>query len=194
MSELSPPIDATAATKSSVRSVVARAAAHLGKTDFPMGERAALRRLDPEHPGGRIAAVCRLLALCGWDVGGTPTDILSRWALILHALALMSAPGRDPHDPRASAGGAIAESGLSEARFTRLLTARGLAFRDHVPRIARFLAAKGQRLDCRPLAELVFAHDRNEQKAEEIRLRLATQYYAALSRKGAAAEDRETNA
>lgn len=170
--------------------VIAGAAHRLGDAEFPTGERAALRRLDPTHPGGRIAAVCRLLDKCGWDLERTSPDDLRRWTLVLHTLALMSGPGTNPHDPAKPTGGTIADAGLSEARFARLLTARGPAFRDLLPRLARFLAAQHQRLDCAPLAELVFRESWNEERAEQIRLRLAAQYYAARAHQDGASGDR----
>lgn len=151
------------------------------------GERAALRRLDPAAPGSGVGAVCRLLLRADVAVEGFDADDLHRLALTLHVLALLSGSGADPHDPRTSAGRGFADAGLSEARFRRLLTARGPAFRDQVVRVARFLAGRAQRLDCRQFIRLILVEGADEEAAEETRIRLARDYYAALYRKDQAA-------
>jgi CRISPR system Cascade subunit CasB len=182
MSKITPANEARPSAAPRIGQIVARVAGQLGRAEFSTGERAALRRLDPDNPRAGIGTACRLLHLAGFDVVAASSDQLKRWTLALHAMALMSGPGVDPHDPSKRAGSAFAEAGLSEQRFTRLLCASGPAFREQIPRLARFLAAKGQRLDWEPIARLVLCEGRDEQTAEEIRLRLAAQYYAARAK------------
>lgn len=146
------------------------------------GDRAALRRLDPEAPEGGIGAVCRVLIRAGVAVERLDVKDLRRAAHALHLLALLSGSGADPHDPRLPAGRGLAEARLSEARFRRFLTARGPAFRDQATHLARFLAGRGQRLHCGPLIRLLLVEGDDEDAAEAIRLELAAQYYAALHR------------
>src|SRR5262249_42281420 len=143
---------------------------------------------------GSIGAVCRLLHVAGLDIGPASPEQLKRWALVLHGMALMSGPGTSPHDPSTRPGGAFANAGLSEQRFTRLLVARGPAFRDQIPRIARFVAGQGHRFDWEPLARLILYEGRNEEAAEDIRLRLAAQFYAVRARAEDTEKQRETNA
>jgi CRISPR system Cascade subunit CasB len=162
--------------------IVARTASRLGAVNFPTGERAALRRLSPEDPSSGIGAVCRLLHMAGFDGGQASPEHLKRWALVLHGMALMSGPGTNPHNPSKRPGGAFADAKLSDQRFTRLLNARGPAFRDLIPRLARFVAGQGQSFDWEPLARLILYEGRNEQVAEDIRLRIAAQFYAARAK------------
>ena len=151
------------------------------------GRRAgALRRLDPAAPGSGVGAVCRLLLRADVAVEGFDADDLHRLALTLHVLALLSGSGADRTIPGRPRPG-FADAGLSEARFRRLLTARGPAFRDQVVRVARFLAGRAQRLDCRQFIRLILVEGADEEAAEETRIRLARDYYAALYRKDQAA-------
>jgi CRISPR system Cascade subunit CasB len=182
MSKITPTDEAHHSAAPRIGQIVARVASQLGRAEFSTGDRATLRRLDPDNPRAGIGTACRLLQAAGFDIGVANSDQLKRWTLALHGMALMSGPGVDPHNPSKRAGSAIADAGLSEQRFTRLLCASGPAFREQIPRLARFLAAKGQRFDWEPLARLVLCEGRDEQAAEEIRLRLAAQYYSARAK------------
>jgi CRISPR system Cascade subunit CasB len=182
MSKIAPADESRPSAALRIGQIVARIASQIGRAEFSTAERATLRRLDPDNPRAGIGTACRLLHAAGFDVVAANSDQLKRWTLALHGMALMSGPGLDPHDPSKRAGSAIAEAGLSEQRFTRLLCASGPAFREQIPRLARFLAAKGQRLNWEPIARLVLCEGRDEQAAEEIRLRLAAQYYAARAK------------
>ncbi|SFU70648.1 CRISPR system Cascade subunit CasB [Methylobacterium sp. 174MFSha1.1] len=145
------------------------------------GERATLRRLDPANPENGIGAVCRLLLACGVEIERLDAPALRRVALAVHFQALLSGSGADPQAP-VRAGAGLVQAGLSEGRFRRFLTARGPAFDDQIPRLARFLAGRGQRLDARPLVELILLGGEDGSRAEDIRLILARDYYFALGK------------
>ena len=71
------------------REIVARLAAELATPGFPRGDLAALRRMDPDAPG-RTPVLLRMLARHAADRLDCAVDELGRWALVLHAMALMA--------------------------------------------------------------------------------------------------------
>ncbi len=161
-------------------------ATELAERDYPRGRLAALRRMDPDRPG-RVAALHALLAEC--DVPEhiyRDNDMLSRWALIVHGMALM-AP--DHHRAPSAVGASLCgERGLDQAiikeqRLAQILNARGAAFRALIPRICRHLKAQNRAVDWLELAWLVLHEGRNEARAEEARLRIARAYYRAAQQR-----------
>jgi CRISPR system Cascade subunit CasB len=76
----------------------------------------------------------------------------------------------------------LARADVSENRVTRLLTAHGDAFRQQIPRLLRLMASRGVAPNWHELGKLILATDRDEERAETLRLRIAGQYYATLSR------------
>ena len=94
------------------------------------GERAALARLDPdgELRPHQIAALARALIHADLEPERWDPDTWRRWALIAHGMALAGyASG--------SLGNQLCAAGVSESRVTKLLTSRGDAFRQLLPRI-----------------------------------------------------------
>lgn len=152
------------------------ASRHLDK-----GEVAGLRRLDPDAPF-EPAFYEVLLGIVepalGHDVG---RDAEKRWALLIHAMALM-AP--DPHLKGADAGAALAETGYAEARLERLLHARGETLAPQLVAMARFLRAKGKPIDWDRLAPLVL--DPDGAAAESARRAVARAYWRHLHKQSKA--------
>ena len=165
------------------------------------GDLAALRRMDPDAPAH--AAFWRLMAKHDLLRGGAWDE---EWALILHGIALMTptnagegAP-RTAHDGYMPVGKALflggaerrTESGFySDARFNRLLTARGPMLRTLLARMFRMLASNNVSFNWREMAEFILSqHD--EEEAEKRRRRLARDYYRA-ERSGAQASDEQND-
>ncbi len=150
----------------------------LGQESFGTGPLAELRRMDPKLAFASEPALHRLLARYVPDdwLRGTGTN---RWALLVHLLAL-AAP--DHHRGGASLGAALFAAGYSEGRLTRLLEARVEEFATVLPRMVRFLVAKGERLNPFELARLVIWRG-----AEPDRLRIARDYYRAEAKQPEAA-------
>lgn len=169
----------------SAGSTVATIAGVLGREGFPRGDLAILRRLDPDCASA--PAFWRLLTLAVPPERRRSPEVERRWALILHAMALM-VPHH--HDASTRVGRALHAAGYSEQRLGRLLDARGAQFRALVPRLCRQLAHKAQPLDWRELGRLILATERHEDEAESIRLAIARAYYGAE----AAAKKAETTA
>jgi CRISPR system Cascade subunit CasB len=145
------------------------------------GERAALARLQPEAlQPHQLAALARALLAAGLSPEQWHADTWPRWALIAHGVALAG------HDGKQKLGKQLAHAGVSESRVTKLLTSRGDAFTQLLPRVLRLLASKGVAPNWRELGELVLiesSSQRNHQaKAEELRLQIAGPYFSALAR------------
>ena len=102
-----------------------------------------------------------------------------RWALIAHGMALAG------HDGAGRLGWQLAQAGVAESRVTKLLTARGDAFTQLLPRVLRLLASQSVRPNWKELGTLVLKEGSQEpedvQQAEHIRLRIAGAYFSAQS-------------
>lgn len=155
-------------------------AAHVTKAG--PGDRAALARMDPDalRPH-EIAALSRALLVAGLQPETWRPETWPRWALIAHGMALAG------HDGAGRLGRQLAQAGVAESRVTKLLTARGEAFRQLLPRVLRLMASKGVRPNWFELGELVLKEDSNThedtQRAEQLRMRIAGTYFSALAAK-----------
>lgn len=136
------------------------------------GERADLRRGDPDDPGSPAfwRIVVTHLAPRGFiDLEAPSNRALSQWVVILGSLAELEGL----HNPRARLGRALAEAGYSELRLTRLLRAEGGQLLDAVRQMVHFLSAKGTDVDVAEIARLVLFD------GAWIRRSIASHYYAA---------------
>ncbi|MDI9335265.1 MAG: type I-E CRISPR-associated protein Cse2/CasB [Cytophagales bacterium] len=145
------------------------------------GDRAALARLKPEAlQPHQLAALARALTAAGLAPEQWYADTWPRWALIAHGMALAG------HDGKQKLGRQLAYAGVSESRVTKLLTSRGDAFTQLLPRVLRLMASKGVAPNWCELGELVLKESsslRSHQAvAEEIRLQIAGPYFSALAR------------
>ena len=94
------------------------------------------------------------------------------WEVILKGMARMF-PFH--HDKNISLGGALGNSGFSEARVTKLLRSSGYAFFECVRRVSVFLASNGQRVNWTEFAALILSS--NPEQKTEIREKIAVDYY-----------------
>ena len=155
---------------------LAKIASRLANDGFPMGDYAALRRMNPQTPSSHAEiAAERLLA----SAGAAPTGEADRkrWLLIIHCLALT----RGQHSHRASTGSVLAQVQYSEERINRLLSADFEVIADVLPRLARFLGAKGAAIDWLPLARIARWTGRAENRADQSRNRVAREYARATA-------------
>lgn len=182
MNELS--IDTVPTVRAEVsasRSPYGALAAHVQRAG--PGDRAALARLAPDalRPH-EIAALSRALLSAGLQPETWRAETWPRWALIAHGMALAG------HDGVGRLGRQLAQAGVAESRVTRLLTARGDAFRQLLPRVLRLLASKGVQPNWFELGELILKEDSIERddasRAEQLRMRIAGPYFSALAAKG----------
>jgi CRISPR system Cascade subunit CasB len=143
------------------------------------GQRAALARLDPdgELRPHQVAALSRALIYAGIEPDTLKPESWRAWALIAHGMALAG------HDANQSLGRQLSSAGVSESRVTKLLTSRGVAFRQVLPRLLRLLASKGIAPNWHELGGLILNQARDEEKAEAIRLKIAGRFFAAEAKK-----------
>jgi CRISPR system Cascade subunit CasB len=132
------------------------------------GDIAELRRLDPDQPNA--PAFFRIMA----RVAPEASDHTARRCA--HLLRILAIKPEKLSDDRL--GRIMADAGVSESRVQRLLTARGEAMRDQLRLIARRLANYGN-LPWRGFAQLLLV---SEQHADDVRLRVARDYWRALDR------------
>jgi CRISPR system Cascade subunit CasB len=141
------------------------------------GEKAALRRMKPEamRPH-QIAALSRAMVQAELDAANWEPETWRRWALIAHGMALSE------HNGKGALGGqlfrALGNKDAAQGRVTKLLTARGDAFRQLIPPLLRLLASKDVALNWNELGALILNEGKNEKEAEKIRLRIARYYFS----------------
>ncbi len=175
-------------------SLIWKIGSKLGQEHFPTGDRAALRRYEPSrNTRGETVAIKLLLAEDSGEEELAVKDIrrpVERWTWLLHCMALMSGPGRSPHNDEKDEnkklipnGKILFEVGFGESRLARLLDARGDSFDDLFARLCRGLSSKGKGLEWSSLVPLIFAE--NGDKPESARLRIAADYYAAQAKASA---------
>lgn len=166
--------------------ITARIAAAVAREDFPRGDLAELRRMDPDAPDA--AAFWRLMAQ--QELLGNPA-VESKWALILHGIALMTntSKNQSAHSGSMRVGRALFLGGedhrdspfFSETRLNRLLTARGPMMRTLLARMFRMMGT-GRPFDWREMARLILNDGYREDRAENARRQIARAYYAAERR------------
>jgi CRISPR system Cascade subunit CasB len=129
------------------------------------GDKAEARRMGAAGSGLFWRQVARL---------GIPPGQEGDWLLFTRLVALMSPASRTTsiHMPNRALGAALAEAGLSEHRFARLLAARGKSRNDALERGIRMIARKRAGLDVTDLARAILRPDDTS--------RLARSYYHQL--------------
>jgi hypothetical protein len=150
--------------------------AKLGQENFGTGPLAELRRMDTRVATPTTPTLHRLLARNvpeAWLSG----DGLNRWALLIHLLAL-AAPS-PLHDFQAL-GEALFSAGYKDGRLTTLLEAHEKDFPIVLPRMVRFLVAKGGNPHPYQLARLVLGGGRKVD-----RMTIARAFYRAEARSDA---------
>ena len=158
--------DAPRSQRDMVGSIVGR----LCHDSFGTGPLAELRRLDPRQAAPGQPALHRLLARYVADER-LRRDGMHRWMLLIHLLALAAPDGLRGG---VSLGRALVAAGYNEGRLTRLLQAPEADFPVVLPRMLRFVVAKGGSIDPHELADLVLWGG-----GEPARLRIARDYYRA---------------
>ncbi len=156
------------------------------------GDLAGLRRMDPDEPD--TAVFWRLMAQ--QDLLDSGPIVESKWALILHGIALMTPNNsgsdnpRTAHDGYTPVGRALflrgesqrASGFYSESRLNRLLTAQGPILRTLVARMFRMMAAADVSFNWREMAQFILNEGYNDDAAEQSRRRIAREYYRAERR------------
>lgn len=156
----------------SLQAIIARLAGTLGSEHFPTGDRAALKRMDPDQPPPLAFYRFAFRELPeGWE------HRRSAWQTLTAGMALAGNQG-NPHNRDRRLGRVLAEQGYSEARLERLLAASGETLETLLLRAIRYLVAKGETLDWTDCARLLLVGD--DDKRERTRREIAGDYYRNL--------------
>ena len=161
--------------------IAVNCANRMTRANFERGDLAALRRMESDSH--RPAIFWRLLAENGLLEYGS--DVESKWALILHGIALMTqanagdGQSRNAHDGSMPVGRALSLIDYSEQRFNRLLTARETMLRTLLARMFRMLAAKDMTFNWREMARFILNDGYHEEAADQFRHNMARHYYRA---------------
>ena len=144
------------------------------------GDRAGLRRIFLTKRHEADGVVIGLLHRAGITIS-TAAEVFAPWRLLAHVAALLSGTAGDRAHARGKRlGSALHGAGYSENRLLRLTAARGPALHGQIIRAARVLAQAGQGpVNLWTVFDLA---GRDLVKAEEARLRIAQDYYAAAAR------------
>jgi CRISPR type I-E-associated protein CasB/Cse2 len=165
-------------------SIIGAAGKALGSDWYPNGHRAELKRYEPaRNTAGETAALRLLISADAQLDAMRPAEIRS-WIWLLHCMALLSAPNRDPHSTghNARPGVVLHRIGYSEGRLSRLLDARGDTFNTLLERTVRRIARHGEQLNWSQVAPLLLSRDEESAWAENARLAIARDYFTAKAR------------
>ena len=146
-----------------------------GEGGLPSGDRAALRRIDPDTP----VTPTLWKVLLDLDQGEAPDWISQekwerRWATLLMGMAHCAGL----HDYDVPLGQALAEAGWAETRFVRLLESDGESLPVLLRRMAQYLASKQQPANWDDVRALLFYQSGDT--GEDVRLQIARPYYRTL--------------
>ena len=155
----------------------------LGAEWFANAERAQLKRYRAHHGGPGEMVALRLLVFAGSPIEAIPPEELGNWIWLVHFMALLSGPNRDPHSTSIEArpGRVLHQAGYNEFRLCRLLEARGERFQTLLERALRRIARLGEPLNWSKLAPLILADD-TEGGPEHARIEIARDFAAAAAR------------
>lgn len=159
---------------------IARLAGVISSPRYPGGDHAALRRWAP---GLSVPLAFYRLWLRYLDRELPPEGDTEAWMTIAWGIAIS---GEGCHDPKHPLGQAFAESGYSEGRLERLLSAPEDVRIDLFMTAVRFLATKGKRFDWREATQFLLTRDAD--KRENLHRRIASAYFHHLPPKSSAKE------
>ena len=167
----------------SIQMIVSRAVNEIRSPDFARGDLAGLRRMNPDSP--KTTAFLKVMEHVGYT---QDPDDESKWALILHGIALMTPNAHSSSTPVGKAlffgGDPVRQAGqgfYSSTRLNKLLNARGNARRSLMARMFRMTARANQPFDWVEMAEFIL-NEGHEEKADLTRRRIAREYYRAERR------------
>jgi CRISPR type I-E-associated protein CasB/Cse2 len=148
---------------------------------FSSGDLAELRRLD--HQAGYASTGSAFWRIVVEDleprqlVGEAAGEgALRPWLAILQGLATLGGL----HQPQRHLGSALVETGISEARLTRLLSARGDTLLDQLRPLAHQLRSQNQAANWAEAAQLVLSDGRSN--ADRVRQGIARSFYSRRSK------------
>jgi CRISPR type I-E-associated protein CasB/Cse2 len=178
-----PEIEARPAPRSH-SSIIGSIGSLLGAEWFSNADRAQLKRYRPQLGVPEEIAALRVLVAAGCPVEAMRPAELLNWVFLVHCMALLSGPGRDPHSISSDSrpGRLLVKAGYNEFRLCRLLESRGERLRALLERAARRISKLGEPLNWTKLAPLIFLDDPEGLAAERARIEIARDFAAAAAR------------
>lgn len=164
----------------SLSATVSRLAGVVGSSHYPTGDRAMLRRWAP---GQSVPLAFYRLWLRHLETDLPSQPQTESWMAVVWGLATM---GTGAHDPMRPLGRALAESGYSEGRLERLLSAPQDVLTEMLMDAVRFLATKHERFNWVDAAIFLLTED--AEKREGIHRRIALAFYRHLPKDSATKE------
>jgi hypothetical protein len=156
----------------------------LGAEWFSNAERAQLKRY--RACGGSLAELValRVLTVAGCSVEAMRPAELCNWIWLVHAMALLSGPDRDPHSTSSEArpGRVLHKAGYNEFRLSRLLEAREDRFQALMERALRRISRLGLPLNWSKLVPLILPGDPDRDEAEFARIEIARDFAVVAAR------------
>jgi CRISPR type I-E-associated protein CasB/Cse2 len=151
---------------------------------FPNTQRNRLKRLNSPAGAASETATLRVLIEAGAPVETMEPAEMRNWMRIVHCMALMSAPGRDPHSTANNArpGYVLHSIGYGEQRLGCLLDARDETLHRLLDRAARRMSRAGGPVNWSRIAPLVLATDARSPWAENARIAISRDYLLAAAR------------
>ncbi len=136
-------------------------------------ERAILARMDPAAAApATVVTLAGLLQNCCPDQAIPTRDMMPRWQLVVHCLALVH--GR--HNVAVRTGEALAGIWYSEARLGQLLNGTYEELTLLLPRLARLLDQRQLMVNWCPLGELALYAGADERRAAVARAQLSRSF------------------
>jgi hypothetical protein len=151
---------------------------------FPDNQRTHLMRWGSSYRSAGETVALRVLIEAGAAVDMMKPAEITNWIWLIHCMALMSAPNRDPHSVtnEARPGVALHRIGYGESRLGYLLEARGETFHTLFERAVRRLARSGAPINWSKVAPLVLADDPESGWAENARIEINRDFVLASVR------------
>ena len=163
--------------RQTIDAIVYRLVSEIGNPGFPRGSLAELRRMNPEDPDS--TAFYRLMGERGL-LRNEPME--TRWAMIIHGIAVMTPAS---HDSGTEVGQALYEGGeprrtnafYSTLRLNRLLKAEGSVLVTLTKQLFLMMKGANQPFDWREMAAFILSQGVDPGKTEEVRKAIARSYY-----------------
>ena len=165
-------VTAAQAPEETLEQQIGRIAGIISSERFPTGERAALRRMNPDRPLPLSFYRFAFSYLpTGWEYA------VDDWTTLVAGIALMS-PGA--YKAQVGFGRALGEAGYSEYRLERLLAAEDKVRRSLFLRAIRFLAAKSKAFNWTEGARFLLT--KSESSRETLNLSIARDFYSRVDK------------
>jgi hypothetical protein len=176
--------DSRLSDKKSYSDIIQAVGQALGSDWFPSSQRASLRRLGLSCRSASETVALRILIEAGAPLQAMSFAEMRNWAWLVHCMALMSVPNRNPHSTAYGAGPGFVlhRIGYGEVRLGRLLDAYGDAFQKLIEHAAWRMSKAGAQMNWWKIAPLILSADPRSPWAENARIAISRDFLLANAR------------